>query len=85
MLNRLAANGLDGAQPFAVARSWAAQAVEFPGAGVLKPDLQSRTPEQIISDLQATGHTVTVTDSRYFANFAHLHFNGKDVMAPVLD
>jgi hypothetical protein len=33
-------------------------------------------------DLQATGHTVTVNDTRYFANFTHLHFNGQDVMAP---
>jgi hypothetical protein len=32
--------------------------------------------------LQATGHNVTVDDARYFANFAHLHFNGQDVMAP---
>ncbi len=30
----------------------------------------------------ATGHTVTVDDARYFANFAHLHYNGQDVMAP---
>jgi hypothetical protein len=84
LLNRLAANGLDGAQPFAVWRSWDAQLAEFPaGSGrVDKPDLQSRSPDQLVRDLQATGNTVTVTDSRYFANFAHLHFNGKDVMAP---
>ena len=30
----------------------------------------------------ATGHSVTVTDSRYFANFGHLHWNGRDVMMP---
>jgi len=39
-------------------------------------------PEDFIEALQSTGHTVTVNDARYFANFAHLHFNGQDVMAP---
>jgi hypothetical protein len=29
-----------------------------------------------------TGHTVVVNDSRYFANFGHLHYNGRDVMMP---
>lgn len=40
------------------------------------------TPQELVSILQATGHTVTVTDSRYFANFGHLHYNGQDVMMP---
>ena len=87
VLNRLAANQLDDAQPFAVWRSYEALEVERREAGITgpvpdKPNLQARTPEQVIRDLHATGHTVTVDDARYFANFTHLHFNGQDVMAP---
>jgi hypothetical protein len=62
VLNRLAANKLEGAEPFTVSKS--------------------TTPDDVIRDLQSTGHEVTVTDSRYFANFGHLHYNGKDVMMP---
>ena len=40
------------------------------------------TPEALVSILQSTGHTVTVTDTRYFANFGHLHYNGQDVLMP---
>ena len=87
VLNRLAANQLDDTQPFALWRSYEALEVERREAGITgpvpdKPNLQARTPEQLIRDLQATGHTVTVDDARYFANFAHLHYNGQDVMAP---
>ena len=32
--------------------------------------------------LMESGHTVMVADARYFANFGHLHDNGKDVMMP---
>jgi Flp pilus assembly pilin Flp len=65
-LNRLAANKLDGAQPFTVTTS----------------GHSATTPEQLIAALAATGNTITVDDARYFANFAHLHYNGMDVMAP---
>ena len=83
-LNRLAANGLEGAALFTVTRSWAAvteeaKSYESPRD---KVNMQASTPEQVIRDLQATGHEVTVTDSRYFANFGHLHYNGHDVMMP---
>jgi hypothetical protein len=81
VLNRLAANKLDGTKPVAVVRTGEAQSAEFPN-GTLKPNLQSHSPEDVIRDLQAMGNTVTVTDSRYFANFAHLHYKGQDVMAP---
>jgi len=66
VLNRLAANKLDGTQPFTVT-TW--------GRSVT-------TPEQLIAALAANGNTITVDDARYFANFAHLHYNGMDVMAP---
>jgi len=66
ILNRLAANKLDGAQTFTVTTQ----------------GHSSTTPEQLLTALAATGHTVTVDDARYFANFAHLHYNGEDVMAP---
>jgi hypothetical protein len=66
VLNRLAANALDGAQPF-IATTQGHQAT---------------TPQQLIAALAAGGNTVTVDDARYFANFGHFHFKGKDVMMP---
>ena len=66
VLDRLAANKLEGAQPFTVATG----------------DHSSTTPEQLLSALADEGYTITVNDARYFANFAHLHYNGEDVMAP---
>jgi hypothetical protein len=40
------------------------------------------SPEDLVRALMATGHTVTVADARYFANFGHLHYEGRDVMMP---
>jgi hypothetical protein len=42
----------------------------------------SRTPEDLLRALIASGHQVTVADARYFANFGHLHYKGADVMMP---
>ena len=39
-------------------------------------------PHDLIRALMASGHTVKVFDARYFANFGHLHDNGRDVMMP---
>ena len=39
-------------------------------------------PEDLMRALVESGHTVVVADARYFANFGHLHDNGKDVMMP---
>lgn len=39
-------------------------------------------PEDVMQALMESGHTVTVADARYFANFGHLHDNGEDVMMP---
>jgi hypothetical protein len=66
VLNRLAANKLDGAQTFVATMH----------------GHQAKSPEQLIATLASAGHTVTVDDARYFANFGHLHFNGQDVMMP---
>jgi hypothetical protein len=66
VLNRLATNKLEGAQPFAVTTE----------------GHPSTTPEELITALAAEGATIIVDDARYFANFAHLHYNGQDVMAP---
>jgi hypothetical protein len=66
-LNRLAANGLDGVPR--VTAQW-------------DKAHTAATPHELIAAMQATGHEVTVTDSRYFANFGHLHYNGHDVMMP---
>jgi hypothetical protein len=84
VLNRLAMNGLEGSAVFGVNRSWPAVIAEsraYPGPRD-KPRMASLTPEDVIRDLQATGHTVVVADARYFANFGHFHFNGDDVMMP---
>ncbi len=88
-LNRLAANSLDGASRFYVSIPLGAgKKLDIPGMipgtteRVVNPDIGAITPEALIANLQATGHTVTVDDARYFANFGHLHFNGQDVMMP---
>ena len=66
VLNRLAANALDGVKPFMVTVH----------------DHEATTPQQLISALATVGYTVTVNDARYFANFGHFHYQGKDVMMP---
>jgi hypothetical protein len=71
VLNRLSANGLDGVTK--ITATW-------------DDERTPATPEELIRDILETGHTVTVTDSRYFANFGHLHLDGpngdQDVMMP---
>ena len=69
VLNRLAANQLDGARH--------AVAELATGKGVALS-----TPEDLVDALAASGNTVTVQDARYFANFGHFHYNGQDVMMP---
>jgi hypothetical protein len=72
LLNRLSLNGQDGV---------ATLQVRLGGKVVSKP-------EDLIAALMVTGHQVMVADSRYFANFGHLHFKGaaarqyRDVMMP---
>ncbi len=66
VLNRLASNGLTDARPFTAIVGGHAAA----------------TPQELVAALISAGHTVTVTDSRYFANFGHLHYKGQDVMMP---
>lgn len=66
VLNRLSANGVEGS---------ASATVSFSGR-------QATTPQELMKALQDAGLQVTVIDARYFANFAHMHFNGQDVMAP---
>lgn len=66
ILNRLSVNRLEEAKPFTA---------EIGGH-------RAHTPEELIAALAATGHTVSVHDARYFANFGHLHYKGQDVMMP---
>lgn len=67
VLNRLALNGMDG----------------VPRANALwNAERTPSTPERLLRDIIETGQTVTVTDSRYFANFGHFHYKGQDVMMP---
>jgi len=66
VLNRLSVNSLSGAAKVAAV------------VGKQKAE----TPEEMAAALMATGHTVTVFDARYFANFGHFHFKGQEVMMP---
>jgi hypothetical protein len=66
VLNRLTLNALDGASP---------ATAELAGK-------QTTTPQALIQALMDSGHTVTVWDARYFANFGHFHYKGHDVMMP---
>jgi hypothetical protein len=66
VLNRLGLNALDGA---------ATVTAEVGGE-------TATTPQALLQALMRMGHTVTVFDSRYFANFGHFHFKGQDVMMP---
>ncbi len=40
------------------------------------------SPEGLIQALIQSGHSVVVSDARYFANFGHFHYQGDDVMMP---
>jgi hypothetical protein len=78
VLNRLAASNLEGTKPLAVA-------VLSTREGTWERALDGRpnaSPQDLIEALQQTGHTVTVNDTRYFANFGHFHYKGQDVMMP---
>jgi hypothetical protein len=66
VLNRLSLNMLDGAAP---------ATAELAGK-------KTTTPQALIQTLMDSGHTVTVWDARYFANFGHFHYKGQDVMMP---
>lgn len=71
LLNRLSVNGLNLDGP-----EGARLATATVGGKVVQ------RPEELIRALMESGHTVTVADARYFANFGHLHDNGKEVMMP---
>ncbi len=68
VLNRLALNSMDGAQPFTVTVA----------------HRTATSPENLIANMIAAGDEITVADARYFANFGHLHYTGKDVLMPFL-
>jgi hypothetical protein len=66
VMNRLSLNGFQSTAPFSVSID----------------GQTASTPQQLVQALVATGHQVTVADARYFANFGHFHYNGKDVEMP---
>ena len=66
VMNRLAMNGVEGS---------AASVATISGS-------EAKTPEELLRALISTGHTVVVSDARYFANFGHFHYQGQDVMMP---
>lgn len=87
LLNRLAANALDGAATVSAGLHPLRNAGKKPVSEVAFEEqrvdhIAATTPEGLMQILQETGHTITVDDARYFANFAHLHYKGMDVMAP---
>ncbi len=66
VMNRLSLNGFASAAPFTASIGGHTAA----------------SPQELVQALVATGHTVTVADARYFANFGHFHYDGKDVEMP---
>ena len=66
VLNRLSLNGLEGVPKFEV---------QLNGKKLA-------TPDDLMTAIVGTGHTVELADARYFANFGHLHDGDKDVMMP---
>ena len=66
VLNRLSLNGLHGAA----------------ATTAVIDSKTATTPQELVQALTATGHSIVVSDARYFANFGHFHFKGKDVMMP---
>ena len=66
VLNRLSMNGLEEEAPLTAAIG----------------GRTATTPEELMQALIASGHEVVVSDARYFANFGHLHYKGKDVIMP---
>jgi hypothetical protein len=66
VLNRLGLNALGGA---------ATVTAEVAGK-------TAATPQDLVQALMATGHSLVIYDSRYFANFGHFHYKGQDVMMP---
>ena len=66
VMNRLAMNGVEGSAPAIVTISGGS----------------AKTPEELVQALIVSGHTIVVSDARYFANFGHFHYMGDDVMMP---
>ena len=66
VMNRLSLNGFQSTAPFSVTLS----------------GQSASSPQQLVQALVASGHQVTVADARYFANFGHFHYNGRDVEMP---
>jgi len=66
VMNRLSLNGYQSTAPFTASINGET----------------ATSPQQLVQALVATGHEVTVADARYFANFGHFHYNGKDVEMP---
>ena len=81
VLNRLAANDLAVTPSFSVSIHMGKGKTSFiegmiPGTleKLNNPEMRATKPQDLIAHLQASGHTVTVDDARYFANFGHLHY-----------
>jgi hypothetical protein len=90
VLNRLAVNKLDAVKKTQVVLSLTTNQEADPHKALYDPHMGGSVnarvhidrPESLIFALIDAGHTVTVDDARYFANFGHLHYKGQDVMMP---
>jgi hypothetical protein len=92
ILNRLAANQLDGSSSFSASIHMGrgkAGYIEGMIPGTLEKlvdaEVRADNPQDLIAMLQASGHTVTVNDTRYFANFTHLHYSARGTSEPAQD
>ena len=83
ILNRLAANSLEGAQR--VTSSIDTNRFADPPHPPPHASDEASSPEKLIQLLQASGHTVTVDDARYFANFGHFHYSARGSSGPAQD
>jgi hypothetical protein len=91
VLNRLAANGLDRSARFIAGFTLTTEPLSRDGlfdpamGGSVRGFSGVISPENLIYELQETGHTVTVDDARYFANFGHLHYSARGPGGPAQD
>ena len=91
LLNRLAANGLDRSARFIAGFTLTTDPLSRDGlfdpamGGSVRGFSGVISPENLMYELQETGHTVTVDDARYFANFGHLHYSARGRGGPAQD
>jgi hypothetical protein len=79
----LTARGPDSTRLADVLNRLAVNPVDRPRLIVTVGEREARSPKQLMELLAATGHTITVSDVRVFADFAGLQAGGRDLAAPM--